>query len=391
VKGQYFITSESVGNGHPDKVCDQISDAVLDQVLKNDPKGRVACETFITTGLVIVGGEITTTTFVDVQKLVRKTLVDIGYTDPKYGFNAATCAILNAIVGQSPDISQGVDAGGAGDQGIMIGYACDETPELMPLPIMLAHKLVMRIEDVRKSGELDYLGPDCKSQVTVEYQNGKPKRVDAVVLACQHTEDILDKTGKRITDAARKEIIKTIAKPIVGHMTDENTKYYVNETGKFVVGGPQSDTGVTGRKIIVDTYGGVVSHGGGAFSGKDPTKVDRSATYMARFVAKNIVAAKLAAKCWIQFGYAIGKAEPVSVTVDTFGTGKIPEQKLVDLVRKHFDLTPRGIIKELDLLKPIYQKTAAYGHFGRDEFAWEKTPKAAVLSKEGLGKKTAVA
>ncbi|HQP10792.1 MAG TPA: methionine adenosyltransferase [Candidatus Omnitrophota bacterium] len=391
MKGQYFITSESVGNGHPDKVCDQISDAVLDQVLKNDPKGRVACETFITTGLVIVGGEITTTTFVDVQKLVRKTLVDIGYTDPKYGFNAATCAILNAIVGQSPDISQGVDAGGAGDQGIMIGYACDETPELMPLPIMLAHKLVMRIEDVRKSGELDYLGPDCKSQVTVEYQNGKPKRVDAVVLACQHTEDILDKTGKRITDAARKEIIKTIAKPIVGHMTDENTKYYVNETGKFVVGGPQSDTGVTGRKIIVDTYGGVVSHGGGAFSGKDPTKVDRSATYMARFVAKNIVAAKLAAKCWIQFGYAIGKAEPVSVTVDTFGTGKIPEQKLVDLVRKHFDLTPRGIIKELDLLKPIYQKTAAYGHFGRDEFAWEKTPKAAVLSKEGLGKKTAVA
>ena len=388
MKGQYFITSESVGNGHPDKVCDQISDAVLDAVLKDDSKGRVACETFITTGLVIVGGEITTTTFVDVQKLVRKTLIDIGYTDPKYGFNAATCSILNAIVGQSPDISQGVDVGGAGDQGIMIGYACDETPELMPLPIMLAHKLVKRVEDVRKSGELSYLGPDCKSQVTVEYEDGKPVRVDAVVLACQHTEEILDKTGKRITAEARKEIIETIAQPIVGYMVDDDTKYYVNETGKFVVGGPQSDTGVTGRKIIVDTYGGVVSHGGGAFSGKDPTKVDRSATYMARYVAKNIVAAKLAKKCWVQFGYAIGKAEPVSVMVDTFGTGKISEQKLVDLVRKHFDLTPKGIIKQLDLLKPIYQKTAAYGHFGRDEFSWEKTPKAGIMAKEGLAEAT---
>jgi S-adenosylmethionine synthetase len=388
VKGQYFITSESVGNGHPDKVCDQISDAVLDQVLRDDPKGRVACETFITTGLVIVGGEITTKTFVDVQKLVRKTLIDIGYTDPKYGFNAATCSILNAIVGQSPDIAQGVDAGGAGDQGIMIGYACTDTKELMPLPIMLAHKLVKRVEDVRKSGELNYLGPDCKSQVTVEYQDGKPKRVEAVVLACQHTEDILDDTGKRITEKAKKEIIATIAKPIVGDMVDDQTKYYVNETGKFVVGGPQSDTGVTGRKIIVDTYGGVVSHGGGAFSGKDPTKVDRSATYMARYVAKNIVAAKLAEKCWIQFGYAIGKAEPVSVMIDTFGTGKIPEQKLVELVRKHFNLTPKGIIQELDLLKPIYQKTAVYGHFGREEFSWEKTTKAGVLAKEGLAEAT---
>ena len=388
MKGQYFITSESVGNGHPDKVCDQISDAVLDQVLKNDPKGRVACETFITTGLVIVGGEITTTTFVDVQKLVRRTLIDIGYTDPKYGFNAETCSILNAIVGQSPDISQGVDEGGGGDQEIMIGYACDDTPELMPLPIMLAHKLVKRIEDVRKSGELDYLGPDCKSQVTVEYEDGKPKRVDAVVLACQHTVDILDETGKYITAESKKEIIETIAKPIVGDMVDENTKYYVNETGKFVVGGPQSDTGVTGRKIIVDTYGGVVSHGGGAFSGKDPSKVDRSATYMARYVAKNIVAAKLAEKCWIQFGYAIGKAEPVSVTIDTFGTGKVSDQKLVDLARKHFDLTPKGIIKELDLLRPIYQKTAAYGHFGREEFSWEKTPKAEILAKEGLAEAT---
>lgn len=388
MKGKYFITSESVGNGHPDKVCDQISDAVLDEVLANDPSGRVACETFITTGLVIVGGEITTDSYVNVQKLVRKVLTDIGYTDHKYGFSAATCSILNAIVGQSPDISQGVDAGGAGDQGIMIGYAVNETPELMPLPIMLAHKLVQRIEQIRKSGELDYLGPDCKSQVTVEYDDGIPQRIDAVVLACQHTEKILNTKGDRITDAAKQEMIDTIAVPILKDLIDEKTKYYVNETGKFVVGGPQSDTGMTGRKIIVDTYGGVVSHGGGAFSGKDPSKVDRSATYMARYVAKNIVAAKLAEKCWIQFGYAIGKAEPVSVMVDTFGTGKISEQKMVELVRKHFNLTPRGIIKELDLLKPIYQRTAAYGHFGREEFAWEKTPKAAVLAKEGLAEAT---
>lgn len=389
MKGKYFITSESVGNGHPDKVCDQISDAVLDAVLKADPQGRVACETFITTGLVIVGGEITTTTFVPVHKIVKSVLAGIGYTDHKYGFSAATCSILNAIVGQSPDISQGVDTGGAGDQGIMIGYACDETPELMPLPIMLAHRIVKRIEDVRKSGELDYLGPDCKSQITVEYDGDTPQRVDAVVIACQHTEKILNEAGDRITDEARKEIIKTIADPVIGDLADENTTYYVNETGKFVVGGPQSDTGVTGRKIIVDTYGGVVSHGGGAFSGKDPTKVDRSATYMARYVAKNIVAAKLATKCWVQFGYAIGKAEPVSVTVDTFETGKVTEQKLVDLVHKHFDLTPKGIIKELDLLKPIYQKTAAYGHFGREEFTWEKTSKADILAKEGLAEATA--
>ena len=388
MKGKYFITSESVGNGHPDKVCDQISDAVLDQVLKNDPMGRVACETFITTGLVIVGGEITTNAYVDIQNLIRKVLTDIGYTSHVYGFSASTCSILNAIVGQSPDISQGVDAGGAGDQGIMIGYACDETPELMPLPIMLAHKLVQRIEAIRKSKELDYLGPDCKSQVTVEYLDGVPQRVDAVVLACQHTEKILNDKGDRITEESKKEMIKAIADPILGDMVDKNTKYYVNETGKFVVGGPQSDTGVTGRKIIVDTYGGVVSHGGGAFSGKDPTKVDRSATYMARYVAKNIVAAKLASKCWVQFGYAIGKAEPVSVMVDTFDTGKISEQKLVELVRKHFDLTPTGIIKTLDLRKPIYQKTAAYGHFGREEFSWEKTPKADILAREGLAEAT---
>ncbi|MBI3616971.1 MAG: methionine adenosyltransferase [Candidatus Omnitrophica bacterium] len=384
MKGKYYLTSESVGNGHPDKVCDQISDAILDAVLRDDPQGRVACETFITTGLVIVGGEITTKTYIDVQKIARRALTDIGYTDHKYGFNAATCGVLNAIVGQSPDIAQGVDTGGAGDQGIMIGYACDETPELMPLPIILAHKLVQRIEEVRKTGILKYLGPDCKSQVTVEYEDGTPRRVDAVVLACQHTEEILDKTGKKITDEARNEIIKTIATPILGKLTDSQTKYYVNETGKFVVGGPQSDTGMTGRKIIVDTYGGVVSHGGGAFSGKDPTKVDRSATYMARYVAKNIVAAKLAKKCWIQFSYVIGRADPVSVMTDTFGTGKISEQDLVDLVRKNFDLTPRGIIRDLDLQKPIYQKTAAYGHFGREEFSWEKTSKAAVLEKAAL-------
>lgn len=382
MKGKYFITSESVGAGHPDKVCDQISDAVLDTVLKADPKGRVACETFITAGLVIVGGEITTKTFVDIHSLVRQVLVDIGYTDIRYGFSAETCAILNAINKQSPDISQGVDTGGAGDQGIMIGYACDETQELMPLPIMLAHKLVQRIAEVREKGILDYLGPDCKSQVTVEYKDGVPKRVDTVVLACQHLEKILDKTGKRITDEAKQEIIRVIAQPIIGKMADDKTKYFVNETGKFVVGGPQSDTGMTGRKIIVDTYGGVVSHGGGAFSGKDPTKVDRSATYMARYVAKNIVAAGLAEKCWVQVGYAIGKAEPVSVTVDTFGTGKVAEEKLVALVGKHFDLTPRGIVKELDLLKPVYQKTAAYGHFGREEFSWERTNKAAALKKD---------
>jgi S-adenosylmethionine synthetase len=381
VKGQYFITSESVGKGHPDKVCDQISDAVLDQVMKDDPKGRVACETFITAGLVIVGGEITTKTFIDVHSLVRRVLTEIGYTHHKYGFCAETCAILNAINAQSPDIAQGVDTGGAGDQGIMIGYACDETEELMPLPIMLAHKLVHQIEVVRREGILKYLGPDCKSQVTVEYLDGVPQRVDTVVLACQHTEEILDKTGKRITPEAKQEIISKIAIPILGSYVDKNTKYYINETGKFVLGGPQSDTGMTGRKIIVDTYGGVVSHGGGAFSGKDPTKVDRSASYMVRYVAKNIVAAKLAKKCWIQVGYVIGKAEPLSLMIDTFGTGKVPEQKLVEIVRKNFDLTPRGIMKELDLLKPIYQQTAAYGHFGRTGFTWEGTAKAKILAK----------
>jgi len=382
VKGRYLFTSESVGAGHPDKVCDNISDGVLDTVLKDDPKGRVACETFCSMGLVIVGGEITTTTYVDVHKLVREVLLDIGYTHPKYGFDAHTCSILNAINKQSPDISQGVDKGGAGDQGIMFGYACDETPELMPLPIMLAHRLVERVTKVRESNILKYLGPDCKSQVTIEYEDDRPIRVDAVVLACQHTEEILDKTGKKITDKARQEMIKVIAHPIVGKLMDRNTKFYVNETGKFVVGGPQSDTGVTGRKIIVDTYGGAVAHGGGAFSGKDPTKVDRSAAYMTRYVAKNIVAAGLAKKCLLQLGYAIGFPQPVSIMVDTYGTGKVSDERLVELVRKHFDLSPKGIIKTLDLLKPIYRKTASYGHFGRSEFTWEKTDKAAILKKE---------
>ncbi len=382
MKGNYFITSESVGNGHPDKVCDQISDAVLDAVLKDDPKGRVACETFVSAGLVIVGGEITTTTYVDVHKLVRGVLSDIGYTSQVYGFDAATCAILNAINRQSPDISQGVDAGGAGDQGIMYGYATDETKELMPLPITLAHALVKRVEDVRKKKTLDYLGPDCKSQVTVEYVDGKPVRIDTVVLAAQHTEKILDKTGKKITEKARQEIIKIVAMPIVGKLIDKNTKFYINQTGKFVVGGPQSDTGVTGRKIIVDTYGGIVPHGGGAFSGKDPTKVDRSAAYMARYITKNIVAAGIANKCLIQLSYVIGKAEPLSIFIDTMGTGKISEQKIVELVRKNFDLTPAGIIKKLDLRKPVFRQTAAYGHFGNPAFAWEKTDMAAKLKKD---------
>ena len=383
--GEYFFTSESVTEGHPDKVCDQISDAVLDAVLSKDPMGRVACETFITVGLVIVGGEITTNTYVDVQRLVRKVVKDIGYTHAKYGFNYETCAILNAIGSQSPDIAQGVNVGGAGDQGLMIGYACKETPELMPLPIMLAHKLTRRLAEVRKKGILKYLGPDGKSQVTVEYKNGLPYRVDTVVVSCQHTEDILDRTGKKITNKAREEIIEKVVKPVIGkHLLDKNTKYYVNPTGKFVIGGPQSDTGMTGRKIIVDTYGGMAAHGGGAFSGKDPTKVDRSASYAARYIAKNIIAADLADKCTVQLAYAIGVAEPVSVMVDTERTAKIPNDRLIHLVRKHFSLTPKGIIETLKLRRPIYQKTAAYGHFGRheQEFTWEKTDKAAILRRE---------
>lgn len=381
---KYFFASESVGEGHPDKVCDQISDAVLDEVIAQDPKGRVACETYVTMGLVIVGGEITTRGYIDVHALTRRVIENIGYTHPKYGFDYHTCAILNAINKQSPDISQGVDAGGAGDQGIMIGYANDETEELMPLPIMLAHKLVRRFAEVRKQGILKYLGPDCKSQVTVEYENGSPKRVDNVILACQHTEEILDASGKKITSAAREEMIKVVADPILKGLADKKTQYYVNETGKFVVGGPQSDTGMTGRKIVVDTYGGVTSHGGGAFSGKDPTKVDRSATYMARYIAKNIVAAKLARQCFIQLAYCIGKAEPVSLFIDTQGTGKVEDEKLEKAVRRIFDLKPQGIIKTLDLLKPKFLKTACYGHFGRTEpeFTWEKTDKVEALKKE---------
>jgi len=379
-----LLTSESVTEGHPDKVSDQISDGVLDDVLRQDPQGRVACETFVTMGLVIVGGEITTHAYVDVHKLVRKIIKEIGYTNPHFGFDYESCAILNAIHSQSPDIAQGVNRGGAGDQGLMIGYACDETHELMPLPIILAHKLSHRLAEVRKKEILKYLGPDGKSQVSVEYRNGKPKRVDSVVLASQHTPEILDKTGQRITKRARNQIIKAVAEPVLRKWIDEDTKFYVNETGKFVVGGPQSDTGMTGRKIIVDTYGGIVSHGGGAFSGKDPSKVDRSATYMARYVAKNIVASGLASKCLVQLAYVIGRADPLAVYVDTFGSGKISEDKISRLVRKYFSLTPRGIIETLNLLRPIYRKTAAYGHFGRtqEHFTWEKTDKAAALKKQ---------
>jgi len=381
--GKYYITSESVSEGHPDKLCDQVSDAILDDVLRQDSRGRVACETFVTMGLIIVGGEVTTTGYVDVINIARDVVKKIGYTHPKYGLDYQTCAILNAIHSQSPDIAQGVDTGGAGDQGLMFGYACEETPELMPLPIMLAHKLVKRMTDLRKNGVLKYLGPDSKSQVTVEYKNGKPMRLNSVVLASQHTEEILDKTGNKITQKARKEMIEKIANPVLGKIADSKTEYYVNQTGKFLIGGPQSDTGMTGRKIVVDTYGGVVSHGGGAFSGKDPSKVDRSATYMARYVAKNIVAAGIAKQCTIQLAYVIGKAEPLGLLVDTAGTGKMSEEKIVDLIREHFDLTPRGIITELDLLKPIYSKTAAYGHFGREDqgFTWERCDKVALLKK----------
>lgn len=379
-----LFTSESVTEGHPDKLCDQVSDAVLDEVLKNDPKGRVACETYVTMGLLIVGGEITTHTFVDIHKLARDVIKDIGYNHPKYGFDYNTCAILNAIHTQSPDISQGVDSGGAGDQGIMFGYACNETKEYMPIAISLAHQLSKRLSVVRKENILKYLGPDGKSQVTVEYQDGKPRRVTQVVLASQHTDDILDKTGEKITEKSRREIIKEVADPVLKEWVDKDTKYYINQTGKFVVGGPQSDTGMTGRKIIVDTYGGTVPHGGGAFSGKDPTKVDRSAAYMSRYVAKNIVAAGLADKCCIQLAYVIGYAEPLSINVNTYGTGKLTEEQYIKLIRANFDLTPKGIIKTLDLQKPVYKKTAAYGHFGRNDanFTWEKLDKVDALKKE---------
>lgn len=385
-KNKYLFTSESVTEGHPDKVCDQISDSVLDSVLSQDERGRVACETYITMGLIIVGGEITTQGYVDIQNLCRDLLKDIGYIHPKYGFDYHTCAILNAIHTQSPDIAKGVDKGGAGDQGMMIGYACQETPELMPLPITLAHKLVRRMAEVRKKNILNYLGPDGKSQVTVEYVNDKPKRVTDVILACQHTEEVLDKKRDMITEEARKEIIDTIAKPILKDYLDKDTRFLVNATGKFVIGGPQSDTGMTGRKIIVDTYGGRIPHGGGAFSGKDPTKVDRSAAYMARHVAKNIVKAHLAEKIMIQLAYAIGVADPIAIMVDTFGTGRVSDEKLIKIIRDNFELTPHGIIAELKLRESAnnrYRKTASYGHFGREEegFTWEKTDPAKNLAK----------
>jgi len=384
-KGDFLFTSESVTEGHPDKLCDRISDGVLDEVLRQDRKGRVACETFVTVGLVIIGGEITTNAYVDIQNLVRNIIRDVGYTDSSFGFAFDSCAILNAIHSQSPDIAQGVNIGGAGDQGLMTGYACRETKELMPIPIMLAHKLTRQLAKVRKKNTLPYLGPDGKSQVTVEYRNGKPYRVDCIVISTQHSPDILDRTGKRITKKSIGEIIDKVILPIIPKsMIDNKTKFLVNPTGKFVIGGPQSDTGMTGRKIIVDTYGGMASHGGGAFSGKDPTKVDRSASYMARYVAKNVVASGLADKCTIQLAYAIGVAKPVSMMVFTDKTEKVPEKRIVQLIKKHFDMTPRGIIKSLNLLKPIYGNTAAYGHFGRTEkeFTWEKTDKAKILAKD---------
>lgn len=378
----YLMTSESVTEGHPDKVCDQISDTMLDDLLRQDPMSRVACETFISVGMLIVGGEITTNGYLDVQKLARGKLRDIGYTS-KFGFDADSCAILNSIGQQSPDIAQGVDTGGAGDQGIMIGYACKETPELMPIPIMLAHRLSKRLAEVRKSGTLGYLGPDGKSQVSVEYTDGIPSRIDSVVISSQHTEEILDSTGHQITQQSRDEIREHIINEVIDpELLDDKTKYFINPTGKFVVGGPKSDVGLTGRKIIVDTYGGLVPHGGGAFSGKDPTKVDRSGAYAARYVAKNVVAAGLAEKCAVAVAYIIGVAEPASVTINTYGTGKISNEDISARVRKHFDLTPKGIIEGLDLRKPRYAKTAAYGHFGREdkEFTWEQTDMADDLS-----------
>jgi S-adenosylmethionine synthetase len=377
---KYLFTSESVTEGHPDKIADQISDAVLDAVLADDPTGRVACEVLVTTGTCIVAGEITTKTYVDVQRIARGTIDYVGYNDATYGFDANTCGVHNLIQSQSPDISMGVDTGGAGDQGMMFGFACDETPELMPLPIMMAHKLVQRLSVARREGILEFLRPDGKSQVSVEYVDGKPKRIEAVVISTQHSSDIS-------IEELRQEVKKHIIDPIVpSGMVDSQTKYHINPTGRFVVGGPHGDTGLTGRKIIVDTYGGMGRHGGGAFSGKDPTKVDRSACYMARYIAKNIVASKLATRCEVQLAYAIGVAEPVSVSVDTFGTGAIPDDQFTDLVRKNFNLTPRAIIDHLKLRRPIYRKTAAFGHFGRteDTFTWEFTDKAEAL-KEHAG------
>jgi len=370
----FLFTSESVTEGHPDKLADQISDAVLDAILANDPDGRVACETLVAMGLVFVAGEITTGCYIDVQKVARNAIRDAGYNNPAFGFDFVDCSVIASINEQSPDIALGVDKEGAGDQGMMFGYATDETPELMPLPIMLAHKLARRLSYVRRERLLPWVRPDGKSQVTVEYVDGKPVRVDTVVISTQHDEDVTLET-------IREGIIEEVIKYIISPELLKNTKYFINPTGRFVIGGPQGDTGLTGRKIIVDTYGGWGRHGGGCFSGKDPSKVDRSAAYMARYVAKNIVAAGLAKECEIQLSYAIGVAEPVSIMVDTHGTGKIPDEKIEKFVREHFDMTPKGIIRTLQLKRPIYKLTAAYGHFGREEdsFSWEKTDKAELL------------
>jgi len=376
-KGRYLFTSESVTEGHPDKIADQISDSILDAILAQDPTSRVACETLITTGLCLVAGEITTNAYVDVQKLVRETIRGVGYTDSQHGFDCDTCGVISSIHGQSPDIAMGVDTGGAGDQGLMFGYACRETPELMPLPIMLSHRLCEGLSKARRTGLLNYLRPDGKAQVSVEYDGDTPIRVDTVVVSSQHSDEVS-------TEKLRADITEHIVKKVVpASLMDARTKILINPTGRFVVGGPHGDAGLTGRKIIVDTYGGAAPHGGGAFSGKDPTKVDRSACYMARYIAKNVVAADLADRCTVQLAYAIGVAEPVSVLVDTHGTGKVSEDVLSTIVREHFKLTPKGIIEELDLRKPIYKKTAAFGHFGRTEpeFTWEKTDKAATLKK----------
>ncbi|HVR33807.1 MAG TPA: methionine adenosyltransferase [Acidimicrobiia bacterium] len=370
-----LFTSESVTEGHPDKIADQISDAILDAVLAEDPLGRVACETLVTTGLAMISGEITTKTYVDFPSIVRNTIKEIGYTRAKYGFDSETCAVVSSIDPQSPDIAQGVDTGGAGDQGLMFGFACRETAELMPLPIMLAHKLVRRLTETRKSNELDFLRPDGKSQVTVEYEGKRPVRVSAIVVSTQHSPSV---SNRDLHDA----IIEKVVKPVVpAELLDKDTVYHINPTGRFVVGGPQGDTGLTGRKIIVDTYGGRGRHGGGAFSGKDPTKVDRSASYMARYIAKNLVASGIADEVEVQLAYAIGVADPVSIYVDTFGTGRIEQSKIVDIVRENFQMTPRGIIDSLRLRRPIFKKTAAYGHFGRNEpdFTWEATDKAEAI------------
>ena len=375
--GRHLFTSESVTEGHPDKIADQISDAILDALIAEDPNSRVACETLVTTGIAIIAGEITSKTYADLPRIVRDTIRDVGYTRAKFGFDYETCAVLSTINEQSPDIAMGVDPGGAGDQGLMFGYACDETEELMPMPIILAHKLVRRLAEVRKNETLDYLRPDGKSQVTVEYDEGRPVRVDTVVISCQHSNLVKIET---LREEVKEQVIKAV---IPAELLDDRTRYYINPTGRFVVGGPQGDCGLTGRKIIVDTYGGVGSHGGGAFSGKDPTKVDRSASYVARYIAKNIVASGLARKVEVQLAYAIGVVDPVSIMVDTFGSGKVGERKLSELIREHFPLTPKGIIAHLDLRRPIYKKTAAYGHFGRNEptFTWEKTDKADELRK----------